>query len=49
LTAVIFGRQPSRQPEPLRVFLLETSVLERLSGPLCAAVTGRADSQRLLE
>jgi LuxR family transcriptional regulator, maltose regulon positive regulatory protein len=38
-----------RQPQPLRGFLLETSVLERLSGPLCAAVTGRADSQALLE
>jgi LuxR family maltose regulon positive regulatory protein len=38
-----------RQPEPLRGFLLETSILERLSGPLCAAVTGRADSQQLLE
>ncbi len=39
----------ARQPEPLRGFLLETSVLERLSGPLCEAVTGRADSQQLLE
>jgi LuxR family transcriptional regulator, maltose regulon positive regulatory protein len=38
-----------RQPEPLRSFLLETAILERLSGPLCAAVTGRADSQQLLE
>ena len=38
-----------RQPEPLRAFLLETSLLERLSGPLCDAVTGRADSQELLE
>jgi LuxR family maltose regulon positive regulatory protein len=38
-----------RQPEPLRAFLLETSILERLSGPLCAAVTGRGDSQELLE
>jgi LuxR family transcriptional regulator, maltose regulon positive regulatory protein len=38
-----------RQPEPLRTFLLQTSILERLSGPLCAAVTGRADSQQLLE
>jgi LuxR family maltose regulon positive regulatory protein len=38
-----------RQPEPLRTFLLETSILERLSGPLCAAVTGRADGQELLE
>ena len=38
-----------RQPDPLRAFLLETSILERLSGPLCAAVTGRDDSQELLE
>ena len=30
-------------------FLLETSVLERLSGPLCEAVTGHTDSQQLLE
>jgi LuxR family transcriptional regulator, maltose regulon positive regulatory protein len=37
------------QPEPLRTFLLETSILERLSGPLCDAVTGRSDSQQLLE
>jgi LuxR family transcriptional regulator, maltose regulon positive regulatory protein len=38
-----------RQPEPVRGFVLESSVLERLSGPLCAAVTGRGDSQALLE
>jgi LuxR family maltose regulon positive regulatory protein len=38
-----------RQPEQVRAFLLETSVLERLCGPLCQAVTGWADSQRLLE
>lgn len=38
-----------RQPESTRVFLLETSVLGRLSGPLCDAMTGRTDSQRLLE
>jgi LuxR family transcriptional regulator, maltose regulon positive regulatory protein len=38
-----------RQPEPLRAFLLETSVLERLSGELCDAVTGRTDGQQLLE
>jgi LuxR family transcriptional regulator, maltose regulon positive regulatory protein len=37
------------QPQELRAFLLETSVLERLSGPLCDAVTGRSDSQQLLE
>jgi LuxR family maltose regulon positive regulatory protein len=38
-----------RQPEPVRTFLLETSVLDRLCGPLCDAVTGRTDGQRLLE
>jgi LuxR family transcriptional regulator, maltose regulon positive regulatory protein len=30
-----------RQPEQIRHFLLQTSVLERLSGPLCDAVTGQ--------
>ena len=39
----------ARQPEQVVRFLLETSVLERLSGPLCDAVCGRGDSQRLLE
>jgi len=38
-----------RQPEQLRTFLLETSVLERLSGALCDAVTGRSDGQAMLE
>ena len=38
-----------RQGELVRVFLLETSVLERLSGALCDAVTGRAGSQAMLE
>jgi LuxR family maltose regulon positive regulatory protein len=37
------------QDEQLRMFLLDTSVLERLSGPLCDAVTGRPGSQALLE
>jgi LuxR family maltose regulon positive regulatory protein len=32
----------------VRGFLLETSVLERLTGELCDAVTGRADSQAML-
>jgi len=38
-----------RQPGQVRAFLLETSVLERLSGALCDAVTGRTGSQALLE
>jgi LuxR family transcriptional regulator, maltose regulon positive regulatory protein len=36
------------QPGPVRAFLLETSVLERLSGELCDAVTGRPGSQAML-
>ena len=36
------------QPSEVRAFLLETSVLERLSGELCDAVTGRAGSQAML-
>jgi LuxR family maltose regulon positive regulatory protein len=45
LTEEVLGRQR----EQVRRFLLETSVLERLSGPLCDAVTGRADGQAMLE
>jgi len=30
-----------RQPEPVREFLLQTAILERLHGPLCDAVTGQ--------
>ncbi|MCC6456148.1 MAG: helix-turn-helix transcriptional regulator [Caldilineaceae bacterium] len=38
-----------RQPERLRNFLLQTSVLDRLSGPLCDAVTAQNDSVALLD
>jgi LuxR family transcriptional regulator, maltose regulon positive regulatory protein len=38
-----------RQPGQVREFLVETSVLERLSGELCDAVTGGSGSQALLE
>jgi LuxR family transcriptional regulator, maltose regulon positive regulatory protein len=37
-----------RQPAEVRTFLLETSVLDRLSGELCDAVTGRPGSQAML-
>src|SRR5215813_1332312 len=37
------------QPEQVLRFLLETSVLDRLCGPLCDAVTGRTGSQEMLE
>src|SRR4029450_3071052 len=39
----------ARQPQQVVTFLMETSILERLSAPLCDAVTGRSDSQSLLE
>ncbi|MEO8288469.1 MAG: LuxR C-terminal-related transcriptional regulator [Chloroflexota bacterium] len=35
-------------PEKLQRFLLQTSILERLCGSLCDAVTGGEDSQRML-
>jgi LuxR family maltose regulon positive regulatory protein len=38
-----------RQPKPVRSFLLETSILDRLSGPLCDAVTGQAGGKAMLE
>src|SRR5215212_4538383 len=38
-----------RQPEGVREFLLKTSILDNLSGPLCDALTGRSDGQRMLE
>jgi LuxR family maltose regulon positive regulatory protein len=37
-----------RQPEEVRTFLLQTSVLERLSGPLCDAVAETEGSTELL-
>jgi LuxR family maltose regulon positive regulatory protein len=39
----------ARQPAPVLQFLLHTSILERLSGPLCDAVTGQEGSQAMLE
>lgn len=41
-----------REPEPVRLFLLETSILDRFCGSLCEAVigetTGRVDGQAML-
>lgn len=37
------------QPGPARDFLLRTSVLDRLTGPLCDAVTGRDGGKATLE
>src|SRR3954452_12782312 len=38
-----------RQPEGVRNFLLQTSILSRLSGTLCDAVTGQDDGKFVLE
>jgi LuxR family maltose regulon positive regulatory protein len=38
----------SRQPEQLRNFLLQTSILGRLSGPLCDAVSDQENSRQVL-
>jgi LuxR family transcriptional regulator, maltose regulon positive regulatory protein len=38
-----------RQPEQVRRFLLETSILDRLTGALCDAVTGEAGGRAMLE
>ena len=38
----------NRQPEHLRNFLLQTSILGRLSGPLCDAVTNQENSRQVL-
>ena len=39
----------NRQPDFMLEFLLKTSILERLTGPLCDALTGRTDGQATLE
>ena len=38
-----------RQPESVRSFLLQTAILDRLSGPLCEAVTGQTGGSARLE
>jgi LuxR family maltose regulon positive regulatory protein len=42
------GQVLSAQPQELQSFLLHTSVLSRLCGPLCDAVTERKESEHLL-
>jgi LuxR family maltose regulon positive regulatory protein len=38
-----------REPEHVQAFLLETAILDRFTGSLCDAVTGRSDGQAMLE
>lgn len=39
----------NQQPAKIKQFLLETSILTRLCGPLCDAVTEHSDSQKILD
>lgn len=38
-----------QQPEPVQTFLMETSILNRLTAPLCNALCDRRDGQEMLE
>jgi LuxR family maltose regulon positive regulatory protein len=38
-----------KQPEDIQSFLLRTGILDRLSGPVCDALTGGSDGQEKLE
>ncbi|MFN8375813.1 MAG: LuxR C-terminal-related transcriptional regulator [Anaerolineae bacterium] len=39
----------NHQPDNVRLFLLQTSILQRFNGDLCSAVTGEADGQAMIE
>ena len=39
----------AHQPDPVRGFLLQSAVLDHMTGPLCDAVTGRDDGGRTLQ
>ena len=43
------GEVLERQPEHVRSFLLQTSILDRLCGPLCDSVTGQESGRAMLE
>jgi LuxR family maltose regulon positive regulatory protein len=45
----LVGDVLNAQPEPVQIFLLQTSGLSRLTAPICDAVTGRHDSETLLQ
>ena len=45
----LVGEVLNRQPDDVRSFLLRTAVLDRLSGPLCNAVTGQDDGGLTLQ
>jgi len=45
----LFEEVLQRQPDDVQAFLLQTSILDGLSGPLCDAVTGHGGSKAMLE
>ena len=45
----LVGEVLEHQPERVRNFLLQTAILERLSGPLCDAVTAQDGGKAMLE
>ncbi|HXF61376.1 MAG TPA: LuxR C-terminal-related transcriptional regulator [Caldilineaceae bacterium] len=49
LSAYLAGEVLAAQPAPVQAFLMQTAFLDRLTGSLCDAVTGREDSALLLE
>ena len=48
IAGYLLGEVLERQPTDLQRFLLETAILDELTAPLCAAVTGRADAGAVL-
>jgi len=44
----LFDEVFSKQPEDVQKFLLQTSILSQLCGPLCDALTGRNDGEMML-
>ena len=45
----LMGEVLSQQPASVQAFLLQTSILQRLTGPLCDAMLERTDGQAMLE
>jgi LuxR family maltose regulon positive regulatory protein len=49
ILSYLTGQVLDQQPEEIQHFLLQTSILDKLNGDLCNAVTGRSDGRALLE
>jgi LuxR family maltose regulon positive regulatory protein len=45
----LFEEVLQRQPDDVQAFLLQTSILDELTGPLCDAVTGHGGGKAMLE